>query len=216
MSFQIDLRKKDFTMINKLAIVGTGGFARETLDLAKRDYNYNEIVFLEQKDFIKKNKLYGHKIKSYNEIDYKKFEIIIAVGDPKVRFKIYNELNKYAIYCNLISKKSTISKNIKIGKGCIIMDFCYITDNCQLGNHIHFNSNSSCGHDSVLGDFFTSASGVRISGNCNIGNRVYFGQNSSIIQGKILTDDIVIGMNSCVHRNINLSGIYAGVPIKKI
>ena len=70
--------------------------------------------------------------------------------------------------------------------------------------------------DNVIGDFFTTAPGVQISGNCIIGDMVYFGTHSSIKQKIQICDNVTIGLNAGVVKDIMYSGTYVGVPAKQI
>jgi UDP-3-O-[3-hydroxymyristoyl] glucosamine N-acyltransferase len=58
--------------------------------------------------------------------------------------------------------------------------------------------------------------GSIISGNCKIGDSVYLGSNSSVREKTKITDDIIVGLNSGVVKNITESGTYVGVPAKRI
>jgi acetyltransferase-like isoleucine patch superfamily enzyme len=58
--------------------------------------------------------------------------------------------------------------------------------------------------------------GSVISGDVNIGNNVYLGTNASIREKLSIYSLSVIGMNSCVIKHIEESGVYVGVPAKKI
>jgi len=58
--------------------------------------------------------------------------------------------------------------------------------------------------------------GSIISGNVKMGDRVYMGTNTSIIENKFISSDTIIGANGVVIKNINTSGTYVGVPVKKI
>ena len=98
----------------------------------------------------------------------------------------------------------------------IICSGTIITTNVKLGKHTHLNLHTTIGHDCVIGDYFTTAPGVQISGNENIGNRVYFGTRSCVKQKITICDDVIIGMNAGVVKNITESGTYIGTPAKKI
>lgn len=203
--------------MKKLGIIGCGGFGREVLDLAiKLEFNLSKIIFFESDNFFKDRKVNQVEVKPLSKFCEIEYDAIVAVGDPKIRMSIINQLPKNTNYINLISKQANLSKNAKIGRGIVIMDFCYVTDNAELGNHVHLNNNSSVGHDSKVGDYFTTAAGVRISGSCNIGNNVYFGHNSSTIQGIDICDNVKVGINSTILKSINISGTYFGLPAKKI
>ena len=76
------------------------------------------------------------------------------------------------------------------------------------GNHI--------GHDCKIGNFLSLMPGAILSGNVNIGDRVYIGTNSSVKEKIEICDDVVIGLNTGIIKNITSKGIYAGNPIKKI
>lgn len=54
------------------------------------------------------------------------------------------------------------------------------------------------------------------SGKVKIGNNVFIGVNTTILKGTFIGDDIIIGANSLVNKNLYESGVYAGNPIKYI
>ena len=58
--------------------------------------------------------------------------------------------------------------------------------------------------------------GSIVSGNCIIGNNVYMGSNSTIREKISICGNVVIGMSSCSVKPITESGIYVGIPCKKI
>jgi UDP-3-O-[3-hydroxymyristoyl] glucosamine N-acyltransferase len=58
--------------------------------------------------------------------------------------------------------------------------------------------------------------GSIISGNCKIGNNVYIGSNSSVREKITICDNVIIGLNGGVVKNITKEGVYVGLPVKKI
>ena len=58
--------------------------------------------------------------------------------------------------------------------------------------------------------------GSVVSGNVTLGNKVYLGTNSSIKEKITICDDVIIGLNTGVVKDIKDSGTYVGYPIKKI
>ena len=104
----------------------------------------------------------------------------------------------------------------KIGEGSIIASGAVLTTGSEIGKSSIININSTFGHDSKAGDFFTAAPGVNISGDCKIGNRVYFAPGSVAAQSITICDDVVIGLNSAVIKDITEPGVYVGSPCVKI
>ena len=193
----------------KKAIIGSGGFGREVKCIIL-DNNPNEII-----DFFVDDEYIDEISKPLSSLDINKYEVIIAVGDPLLREKFYNKLPKNTKYFTTIHKSVQIlDSNIEIGEGSIICPNSILTTNIKIGKHTHLNLSTTIGHDVIIGDFFTTAPGAKISGNCEIGNRVYFGTNSSVREKIKICDDVTIGLNSGVVKNITESGIYGGTPCK--
>ena len=200
-------------MNNIIGIFGKGGFAREIkFHILKKFKNNINIHFLS--DVIDKN---NNNIIDINKIDKKKYDILLATGDPNLRNKLYDKFKELK-FINYIHDNNLLldPENINIGNGTIICAGSVLTTNIKLGLCNHINVYSTIGHDTQLGDFVTCSPGVNISGNCKIGNRVLIGTNSAIKENITICDNVIIGMNSNVIKNINEPGIYGGNPLKKL
>ncbi len=203
----------------KLAIIGSGGFAREVYNLAK-DINTNfpetfkTINFVETDDFHKKNFVDGVKVFKLSECDIKKTYFIFGIADPSKKLKILNELPSSIKFTSLISPTSVISNDFIHGVGLVVMPFSYISCNVSFGAHVHINSHCTIGHDTKVGSFFTSACSVMISGENEISDLCYFGMNSTTKQGITICKNTIIGLNSGVVKDIQKSGTYIGTPAK--
>jgi len=144
-------------------------------------------------------------------------EIMITVAEPKDREEIVKKLPKETKYFTFIHPTVLImDNNIEIGEGSFIGAYSILTTNIKLGKHTLLNRGNHVGHDTVSGDYLSMMPGAIISGNVTLGNRVYMGNNSSIRQKITICDDVIIGLNAGVVKNINESGVYAGIPVKKI
>lgn len=208
------------TKINKtqLGIIGTGGFGREVLQLAldiqKKETLFSKISFIMFDDFYEQEYVDEVQVIKISNCDFKTTKFVIATNDPQLRKKIANELPAETMFASLISPKAFISNDLKFGDGLIVMPFSYLSCNVILGKHVHINSHCAVGHDTKIGNFFTSASSVMIAGNNKIAECCYFGMNSSTKQGVTLSKNIKVGLNSAVVKNLNKSGTYLGTPAK--
>lgn len=191
-------------------IIGAGGFAREI----KKHMGDTSIKFFINNEFWVEN---DNNIYKLSELDINKHQVIVAVGNPIDRYNIIKKLPYGTKFFTFIHESCIIlSDDIEIGEGSILCAGCILTTNIKIGKHSHLNLQTTIGHDTTVGDFFTTAPGVKISGNCNIGNKVYLGTNSSVREKITICDDVIIGLNSGVVKNINNPGTYGGVPIKEI
>jgi sugar O-acyltransferase (sialic acid O-acetyltransferase NeuD family) len=196
----------------KHAIIGAGGFAREVYHTLPKHIQDDIIFFVEDQWYVADN-----NIKPLSLFDPLIYRVVVAIGDPIVRKRIVENLPDETIFFSVIHPSVIIlSTDVKIGEGSIICAGSVITTNVVIGKHSQLNLHTTVGHDTTINDFFTSAPGAKISGNCTIGECVYIGTNASVREKIRICPNVTIGMNSTVVKDINESGIYVGLPSKKI
>ena len=206
----------------KICIIGTAGFARETLiclidSISRTEVKIEEIaVFMERDDYDGPDKVMNIPVIKDSEFDSSKYKVAVAVGDPRLRKKIVSKLPNETEYATIIHPSAVLSDWVEIGDGAIITAGTILTCNIKIGKHAHLNLHTTIGHDCIIGDYFTTAPATNISGNCEFGECVYFGTNSSIRQGIKICDNVTIGMGGIVVKNISEEGVYIGNPARKL
>lgn len=183
-----------------LSVVGSGGFGSEVKRWALQS-GYNEVNFYVSDEY-RTNEL------PLSELP--KEHAVIAIGSPQIRKKINEQINT-----NGIVKHITAISDV-YNDGMILCPYSVITTNVKIGKHLHMNLHSDIGHDCIIGDYVTLSPGARISGNCVIGNCVYIGTNAMIREGVKIADNCIIGAGAVVLKDITESGVYGGIPAKKI
>lgn len=210
------------TFSKKICIVGAGGFGREVLCLImdileNKDEDISKYAcFMVDDEYYKEATIMGVDVIPRSKFDALNYNIVIAVGDPIARKKIVDSLPEEATYATLIHPRACLTKFVEIGEGSIITAGSVLTCNIKLGKHTHINLNSTIGHDCDLGNYFTTAPDVNISGNCTFGECVYFGTNASVREKITICNNVVIGMGSVVVKHIAEEGVYIGSPAKKL
>ena len=181
----------------KKAIIGAGGFGREVYWSLNQIERNNTVFFVD--DIYWDNT--DEKILPLSLFEPDKYEVVVAIADSKDRERIVNGLPKSTKYFTHIHPSAQIhGEDVIIGEGSIICAGTIITTNVKIGKHAHLNLITTIGHDCVIGDYFTTAPKVQISGNEIIGSRVYFGSGSCVKQKIHICDDVTIGMNlSLIH-----------------
>jgi sugar O-acyltransferase (sialic acid O-acetyltransferase NeuD family) len=190
----------------KKALFGYGGHAREVA-----------VQIGEDVEFYVDDKYANHIAKPISSFNPKTHQMMVAIGDSRARFDIVQLLPKETIYFTFIHPTALIlDNNIEIGVGSFIGAYSILTTNIKIGKHALLNRANQIGHDSEIGDYFSTMPGAIVSGNVKIYDGVYLGTNSSIKEKLIIHSLTTIGMNSCVVKDIESPGVYAGVPAKKI
>jgi sugar O-acyltransferase (sialic acid O-acetyltransferase NeuD family) len=197
----------------KKGIVGVGGFGREVYWSLNPIERANTVFFVDDEYWDGSDE----KILPLSRFETDKFELVVAIADSLHRERIVNSLPKNTKYFTHIHPTAQIQgEDVTIGEGSIVCAGSIITTNVKIGKHAQINLITTIGHDCVIGDYFTTAPGVQISGNGTIGNNVYFGTRSCIKQKLSVCDNVIIGMNAGVVKNITEPGTYVGTPAKKV
>jgi sugar O-acyltransferase (sialic acid O-acetyltransferase NeuD family) len=189
----------------KKALIGFGGHAREVMTQMGK----NLVCFVDDEYVVEGTK-------SISEFDPKKYKVMIAIANPKIRKQILSKLPKNTKFFSWIHPTSLILNNVEIGEGSFIGAYSIVTTDIKIGNHCILNRMNQIGHDCTIGDFFSAMPGAIVSGNVNIQDSVYLGNNSSIRENLTIHKDTIIGMNASVIKDITEPGVYVGVPSKKI
>ena len=198
-----------------LAIYGTGGHAKSIYNIIR---NKNKIIFFDEnhKYFKVGNKTFIVKggIKKLLENKKKISEVIIAIGNNKVREKNYKILNKIFKFATLIHTKSHCAYGVKIGDGTVVMPGSLINTDSNIGRNCIINSNSSIDHDCVIGDHSHICPGVVLAGNVNIGKNCWIGLGTKIIQNCNIGDNVFVAAGAVVTKDIKSNSFVKGIPAK--
>lgn len=190
----------------KKALVGYGGHAREVMS----QMGVTLTCFVDDEYVVEGTQ-------PLSTLNPEEYVLMVAVADSKDRFDIIQRLPKNTKYFTWVHPSALImGDDIEIGEGSFIGAYSILTTNIKIGKHAILNRGNQIGHDSVIGDYFSAMPGSIVSGNVYIGDGVYLGTNSSVIEKKNLLNNIKIGSNGTVVRDILESGTYVGVPVKKI
>lgn len=185
------------------ALIGAGGHAREVM----MQMGCKLPCFVD-------DQYVGDDTLPLSKFDPDKFIVMVTVGDSKDRYDIISRLPQSTKYFTFIHPTALIGDDITIGEGSFIGAYSILTTNIKIGKHAILNRANHIGHDTIIGDYFSAMPGAIISGDVKIYDCVYMGTNSSIKEKLSIHSLSIIGMNSCVVKNINKSGVYVGTPAK--
>ena len=205
-----------------ICIYGTGGFARELLTLLTDLHQYDRVAGFVEPDAVfsekysPESRIMGKPVLPESAFDPDQQCMTVGVGSPAIRRKIVEALPAHTEYPSFIHPSASVSRWVSIGPGAVVCAGCILTAQIEIGRHCHLNLQTTIGHDCYIGDYFTTAPGVHVSGDCRFGDQVYFGTGSATRQGIRITSGVTIGMGAMVVKPIDTPGTYVGIPAKKI
>lgn len=211
--------------LKRLIIIGASGFGREVAWLVERindkEKTWQLMGFLDDNPDIQGKAVNEYKVLGTTD-DVNKYPdayYVCAVGASKTREKIIGRVLQIlpkAQFATLIDPSAEYSNFVSFGKGSIICAHTIITVNVEIGEHVIINLDCTVGHDAVIKDFATLYPSVNVSGASEVGRGAELGTGTQIIQCKRIEDYTIVGAGATIIRDIEDSGVYVGVPAKKI
>lgn len=209
----------------KIAILGTGGFAREiaTLiqDINKKDSIYELVGFVDNS--IEKGTLInGYPVIGNDEEINQTNEpigLVLAFGEPKIKMKVRSKFTNPLVSFPTIIHPSAIvgdRKLVEIGDGCIICASVIITTNIKIKDYVTLNLQCTVGHDTIIDSYSSFMPSCNISGEVHIGEGVYCGTGVKIINQTDIGEHSIIGAGAVVAKSIPAYCTAVGVPAKPI
>lgn len=204
-------------MKDKIIIIGASGHGKVIADIAKLN-GYKEILFLDDDSSKKTNGKYTvagttKDIESYIE----EYDFIVGIGNNSIRKRIINELLKSGIAQTvLIHPSAVIDKTVLIGKGTVVMANAVINADSTIGNSCIINTAATIDHDCVINDYVHISPGVHIAGTVNVGEESWLGVGSTVINNINISSKCTIGAGGLVNKDIEKSGTYVGIPVRKV
>jgi len=210
-------------MMGKLAIVGSGGFAREVLTLINAinsNTHQYEIVGFVGED--KSQSVHGYPVIGNDDevnLTQEPLSIVIAVGEPGLKAKIRGKYNNPLISFPTLVHPSVIfgdKESIKIGQGSIVCAGCILTTDINIKDFVTLNLQCTVGHDTVIGNYSSFMPSVNISGEVDIKEGVYVGTGAKIINQVEIGEQTIVGAGAVVAKTLPANCTAVGVPAKPI
>ena len=211
--------------MQKIAILGTGGFARELTTLIQ-DINKVEETF-ELVGFVDGSLPKGTLVNGYpvigNDDDANNtrepLALVLAFGEPKLKAKVKAKFTNPLISFPTIIHPSVLigdKRFVEIGEGCIICAGCMITTNVVIKDFVTLNLMCTVGHDTTIGSYSAFMPSCNVSGEVNIEDGVYCGTGVKIINQLSIGKSTVVGAGAVVAKTLPAGCTAVGVPAKPI
>lgn len=203
--------------MEKLIIIGAGGYAKSVLDSIDY-YNYRVEGFLdEQKD--KKEHL-GYPVVAHSLGEIKNLDeyfYFIAIGNNQRR-KYWHDLlqQKRLKLINVVDKTAIVSTRANIGKGCFFGKMSVVNSGAKVGNNCIINTKALVEHGCYVHDHVNISTNTVINGDVIVGEGSFIGSCSVTIGQKEIGKWSTVGAGAVVIDDIEDDATVVGVPAKVI
>jgi len=206
----------------KIVIVGDGETAELAFEYFTYDSPYEVIAFAVEREYAKKDALFGLPVVAFEEIErhyspeeHAAFVAISYTQLNRVRARLYQETKRKGYGCvSYISSRAFVWRNVEIGENCFILENNVLQYAVRVGNNVVLWSGNHVGHQTVIHDNVFVSSHVVISGYCDIGENCFLGVNSCLANNVNIGKDCLIGMGALVNKDTEERKVYVGSPAK--
>lgn len=200
--------------MKQIVIIGASGHGKVVADIALK-VGYTDIVFLDDNDSITECAgfpVVGNVAKAKSIINK---DMFVAIGDSKTRERIQNELEKRGTrIVSLVHPNAVVSRRVKIGSGSVIMAGTVVNSDTEIGRGVIVNTCASVDHDCVVESYSHISVGAHLSGTCFVGENTWVGTGAVVSNNCNICGDCTIGAGAVVVKDIEVPGVYIGVPAK--
>lgn len=148
--------------------------------------------------------------------DYLGSKFIVAIGNAEIRESIVKKLQGVSWYTAIHPKAIISDMDTSISEGTVVMADAVINAGATIGKHCIINTGAIVEHDNKLEDFVHISVGAKVAGNVHVGRRTWIGIGSTVSNNLEICEDCMIGAGAVVVDDTKISGIYIGVPAKRI
>ncbi len=163
--------------------------------------------------------IYGSSLsswKSEDEVHWKPGDrILIAVGEPVVRYKLFKRLSaKKLEFFTLIHPSAYVASTATIGQGVLIAPFSFVGPFTNIGDNIVLNTYASAGHDCIIGCSSVLSPYAALNGSAKVGKAVFLGSGSIVLPSVTVGENSKVSAGCVLSRDVEANSLAAGNPVK--
>lgn len=203
-------------MSKQIVIIGAGGHGKVVADIARKN-GYDDIVFLDDNNALAECEGYpvcgtGREFDKFPGRDF-----VVAIGNSHIRQALQKEIaGKGMRFATLVHPNAVVSESAQLGEGSVVMAGAVINPNAKIGKGCIVNTCASVDHDCCIGAYTHISVGAHIAGTVTIGIHCFVGAGAVVSNNIQIAEETILGAGAVVVKSIDQSGVYVGVPAKKI
>lgn len=165
--------------MEKLLLVGAGGFGRVVLEHASSLY---DCVFLDDGEatIVDGVPVIG-KTADIEKLYPEYRLLLVTIGNNALREKLYDRAKAVGYtFPNIIAPTAYVSPHAHIGNGCVILNNVVVQNNARCGDGCILNPGVELHHDSSIGSYCLIYTNSVVRSLTHVGDRVWIGSNSTV------------------------------------
>lgn len=197
----------------RFLVLGAGGHSREVADLVTA-CGHSIVAFLSDSERGSHRPTGLPIVSSAADVDVE--AATIAIGDPRVRAAMYEQLSGRFEFPVLKHESACLSPHAEVGLGTQVMQNVVVSSTARVGQNVILNVGCFVAHDCVVGSHTHVAPGARLSGGSRVGERCVIGAGAILLPGIRVESDSTVGAGAVVTHDVVSGETVAGVPARTV
>jgi len=209
-----------------LLLLGTGGFARETLELVRAvndaQPTWELVGMLDDDPATHGRDVHGVPVlgpcaAAHDHPDALVVACVASPDDPLRRLALVARLGLPAErYATLVHPAAVVAASTSMGPGSVVHAATVLTADIALGAHVAVMPAVVLTHDDVVGDGVTFGARASVAGGVTIERGAYIGAGALVREKLAVGEGAVVGMGAVVTRPVPAGEVWAGVPAGRL
>ena len=176
--------------MEKLLLVGAGGFGRVVLEHASQTYECAFVDDVQEMGLIINGCGVIGKLSDIKKLYGQYSQLIVTIGNNALRERVYREAAEIGYsFPNIIVPSAYISPYAAVGVGCVILNNVVIQNNAKVGNGVILNPGVEIHHDSEVGNNVLIYTNSVIRTFAKIGERAHIGSTLTVANEVVVPAD---------------------------
>jgi sugar O-acyltransferase (sialic acid O-acetyltransferase NeuD family) len=150
--------------------------------------------------------------KQYNPFLFPQQQLIISIGDNKIRRNIAEMVSHP--FGRTIHPSAIVESNISVGQGTVILHRCVVQSDVRIGKHVIINTGAIIEHDCIIEDFVHLAPCSALCGNVQVGEGTVIGAGTVVAPNIRIGRHCQVAAGSVVTKNIPDGALLRGNPAR--
>jgi UDP-N-acetylbacillosamine N-acetyltransferase len=198
-----------------LALLGCGGHARSVADVALAA-GFETLLFVDE-NAKPGESILGFPVQCFMPAQSDGWEYLPCAGDNRRRLAQIRQLAAANLpVATVISPCATIGAGATVASGCFVGHHAHLGPLANIGAGCIVNTAAIVEHECVIGECSHIAVRACVAGRSRLGDCVFLGAGAVVIDSISVASNVTIGAGGVVVAAIESSGVYVGVPVRRI